>query len=107
MPGSPASRLQHRSRRTGNLTKRREARMLAREPVVRRASGKPPGTIGRTCFTGTEPWAARCVQPGATWPCETWRWSMVIHWRRDAVAAMEEAKREQRWLLLDFSAAPM
>jgi hypothetical protein len=32
---------------------------------------------------------------------------MVIHWRHDAEAAIEEAKREQRWLLLDFSAAPM
>jgi hypothetical protein len=32
---------------------------------------------------------------------------MQIHWRRDAETAMEEARREQRWLLLDFSAAPM
>jgi len=32
---------------------------------------------------------------------------MDIQWRRDPEAAMEQAKREQRWLLLDFSAAPM
>lgn len=35
------------------------------------------------------------------------RRAMVIHWRRDADAAIEQAKHEQRWLLLDFSAAPM
>ena len=32
---------------------------------------------------------------------------MEIRWRTDVDAAMEQAKREQRWPLLDFSAAPM
>jgi len=32
---------------------------------------------------------------------------MEIHWRSDADQAMEEAKRDRRWVLLDFSAAPM
>ena len=30
-----------------------------------------------------------------------------IHWRDDADAALAEAKREDRPLLLDFTAAPM
>jgi hypothetical protein len=30
-----------------------------------------------------------------------------ISWRRDPDAALEQARREHRWLLLDFSAAPM
>ncbi len=30
-----------------------------------------------------------------------------IHWKRDADAAIEEAKRAGRMVLLDFSAAPM
>jgi len=32
---------------------------------------------------------------------------MEIHWRTDAHAAFEQAKRERRWVLLDFTAAPM
>ncbi len=33
--------------------------------------------------------------------------TMTIRWRRDVEAAREQARREHRWLLLDFSAAPM
>ena len=32
---------------------------------------------------------------------------MDIRWRTDVDAAFEQAKRERRWILLDFTAAPM
>ena len=32
---------------------------------------------------------------------------MAIEWRKDVDAAFEEARREQRAVLLDFNAAPM
>jgi hypothetical protein len=32
--------------------------------------------------------------------------AMSIEWRHDADHALEQARREGRWVLLDFSAAP-
>lgn len=32
---------------------------------------------------------------------------MEITWRLDVDRALADARREQRWILLDFSAAPM
>ncbi len=32
---------------------------------------------------------------------------MAIEWRKDVDAAMEEAKRDKKALLLDFNATPM
>ncbi len=34
-------------------------------------------------------------------------WSMEINWREDVDAALADAKRDGRPVLLDFSAAPM
>jgi len=34
-------------------------------------------------------------------------WTMEINWRDDVDAALADAKRDGRPLLLDFSAAPM
>lgn len=34
-------------------------------------------------------------------------WSMEINWRDDVDAALADAKRDGRPVLLDFSAAPM
>lgn len=34
-------------------------------------------------------------------------WSMTINWRDDVDAALADAKRDGRPVLLDFSAAPM
>jgi uncharacterized protein YyaL (SSP411 family) len=33
--------------------------------------------------------------------------TLEIHWRHDADAALEEAKRKRQPVLLDFTAAPM
>ena len=44
---------------------------------------------------------------GRVWHTEPERPMTEIKWRREADAALEEAKRRKQPVLLDFSAAPM